>query len=352
MNSTPNGLARQDRLEQLFSSNDPRAVLRFFDEIRDPSDFLQFSNSRPRARIAIHKINFDKLVGHPDLIVVVPTANIESQLVQNLARQLSPLPMVVVESSGKFFNFSVSMNLGISVALQYGPEHVMISNDDVIPVSSAQSVIETVQANRDCDVIVPGVQTPQCSYTGRFYILLENALTRLATTLASEFTKGLGLAPVESSRRLGRKLLAFSSRRALRFFYFDETQMMSHRKSGEIGSMRLPSPLFQAVLALTEHLGPLPLLQPVSFVRSSVFQSFRFDEAFINSGEDRELSLRLVRSGRRFRLVDLRFQTVGGATLVRTQAHINRGLTEHLYLGSLLLRSGHEAELRNSWPSE
>ncbi len=82
------------------------------------------------------------LKGAVDLVVVVPTPDVERKLTQEfvelIRRTASSEPTIIaVESSGPEFHFSKSMNSGIKTAMSYGPSYIALSNDDVRPLAQS-----------------------------------------------------------------------------------------------------------------------------------------------------------------------------------------------------------------------
>jgi len=81
----------------------------------------------------------------------------------------------------------------------------------------------------------------------------------------------------------------------------------------------------------------------VSIIRTRALQARRFDENFINGGEDRYLSMTMDASGVSFRQVPLEFRTPGGVSLGHDSVRFYRGHSEHLYLGWILQQEHRKA---------
>lgn len=97
------------------------------------------------------------------LYVVVPTPDYNNELTKKFISSISSSKIyptiIIVESSGKEFNFSKSMNTGILEALHCNPEYIMLSNNDVFPTQEdwAETLISSLMAFKSTAYAVPSL---------------------------------------------------------------------------------------------------------------------------------------------------------------------------------------------------
>ncbi|MGC8970305.1 MAG: glycosyltransferase family 2 protein [Conexivisphaera sp.] len=225
------------------------------------------------------------LEGTRDLIVVVPTPDVERRLtqefVESVRRTASSKPTVIlVESSGPEFHFSKSMNSGIKAAINYGSGYIALSNDDVRPLVQSwdRRLVEDLQRSSDLAYVSPllcrdgRISGPLISMPGyhsvdlftRFYDLVPARLFPLLRWLRGLMIRGL-------------------------------------RSNGDV--------LVQPNLIVNT--------QPFSVFRADYLNEFGgFDEKFVNGEEDFDLALRVLDRGWRAALdVDVTFEDIGSATV-------------------------------------
>ncbi|BBG27702.1 hypothetical protein [Sulfuracidifex tepidarius] len=113
-----------DRLERLFSSEDPREVEKVYSFDRDT--IVKWMKERPSPEFRVKEVEGDE-----EVVVVIPTADLKGDKAREASSVFSPLHVVLVESKGPLFNYSKSVNLGIMKAMERSPKWVVVSNDDV-----------------------------------------------------------------------------------------------------------------------------------------------------------------------------------------------------------------------------
>ena len=87
---------RQEKLESLFSSQNPNDVLGFYKSITGIEELVSFANGRPEAGINIEIKRERKRSG--GISVVVPTPTLNSQRVVDTLQIYDPLEVILVES--------------------------------------------------------------------------------------------------------------------------------------------------------------------------------------------------------------------------------------------------------------
>ncbi len=125
----------EESLEELFSSNEPELVERVYSLGRDK--IISWMRRRKRA-----KIEFSETEGDAEVVVVVPTANARGCRAREVVEVFNPLRVIFVESNGPLFNYAMSVNAGVSRALNYSPKWIVISNDDVHGRDPAKKLLD------------------------------------------------------------------------------------------------------------------------------------------------------------------------------------------------------------------
>lgn len=137
-------------------------------------------------------MKIEVIEGNEKIVVVVPTASIESQTAKRFLRSIElnvPFPtLVFVESSGDEFHFSKSINEGIRQGFLFEPDYVLLSNDDVYAKSPnwIYRLIDNFGQTPEIGYVVPHlVRTDGSnadplihmpSYWNAYFILLVNKL--------------------------------------------------------------------------------------------------------------------------------------------------------------------------------
>ncbi|QKR01111.1 hypothetical protein GWK48_09940 [Metallosphaera tengchongensis] len=122
-------------MEELFSSQDPVQVERLYSLGRER--ILDWMKGRPRADLRIVEVEGDQ-----EVVVVIPTADSKGRRSREASRIFHPLHVVLVESSGNFFNYASSVNAGIRRAMDLSPRWVVVSNDDVHKVDGVKTLVD------------------------------------------------------------------------------------------------------------------------------------------------------------------------------------------------------------------
>ncbi|AWR96203.1 hypothetical protein DFR86_00655 [Acidianus sulfidivorans JP7] len=114
-------------------------------------EILTWMKNRKTAEIKIYEIE-----GDTEVVVVIPTANVNGTLAKNVKQIFKGSHIIFVESSGPLFNYARSVNSGVKYSLGLKPKWIVISNDDVLEVkgnikdelSTVSKNVELVMASR------------------------------------------------------------------------------------------------------------------------------------------------------------------------------------------------------------
>jgi hypothetical protein len=296
-------------LESLWSSTEPIDLLRFYNEIQTVTDLIRFSRSRPPPHISLRTLRF---TGVDKIVVVVPTRSAVGRTANYIANVFSPLPIVFVESAGRYFNYSKSVNAGVKEALTGDPDWVVVANDDMVEVDPARKLVEQINKNWDADCLLarpnitgrPLVHTVPCSVTRSivpwdWIIAFTDALTY------GEFPPFSVSIPyylrkygVRHSFRSPVDIEGFSSVKELvrkeRFYYFRKIRQ---------GPYNLLESCCRSFLNAGDF----------GVYRSSVFRKHMYDEVFINGYEDMDFSFLLSCRNYDIRVMDFQIESGGGS---------------------------------------
>ncbi len=311
---------RQVTLEQLYSSDSLSDTLAFYSTLNDIADLVSFSRSRPRPILKVYGRGFESETG---LVVVSLTQDIRSPLVTRLLDAYRTHAIILVESSGKFFNFAYAMNHGINFALRLRREFVLLTNDDVLPNKPLQCDLfnpNTVRA----DVLVPGVTLTNGPLSNTISICRQPRVVQLAyRVLGGRLAKFL---PVDSRAR------AWASRSPVMNAGDLATYILL---SGDPFIRWSARRLLERVLGFaSEECLRVLNIQPISVFSSRALKGHFFDETFINGGEDLDLSIQLALDRFRFQKVAEQFTSIGGASLGSGESRVARNAVfEALYMG-------------------
>lgn len=116
-------------LDELYYSNDPRNVLRFYEMFDSAEELIDWMKRRPKADVNIYEVE-----GDTDIVIVIPTANVNSDYAKMDLNIYKGFQIIFCESSGRYFNYAHSINICVKEAMKYNPEWVIFSNDDVYKI--------------------------------------------------------------------------------------------------------------------------------------------------------------------------------------------------------------------------
>jgi GT2 family glycosyltransferase len=298
----------QELLENLWSSNDINKMARFYSLNTSINGLVKFSRNRPRAEITIHKKRWAK----SPVVVVIPTADANGILARNVTSIFSPLPIVLTQSNGRYFNYGRSLNAGISEALNADPTWVIIANDDLIHVGNTNKLVELLGGITNAEVVLakPSQHGSAWQHSALLSIEKNSKISDLmwsllwsfmhtslsAQLISSLVEKRYGLqyqiAPIPESILQNRSLLGLDRQRTYYLFH-----SIHARKTG------IYFRNFSAFGAF----------------RSSILARERFDETFINGYEDTDFSFRLWLQKRKVVIANYKIAHLGGYSLSRSR---------------------------------
>ena len=169
-----------EELESLWSENTISSLVKFYSEVNTPDKAVAFSGARHLSEVKIYHNN----VG-TDTCFVIPTMNFDKFRKTTYWNFVSQLDTIIVESNGPYFNYSHSMNSGIVEVLNYGYSRVILSNDDMIPLSPIGELEEVIRKTINVDIILPKKikisEKKIFPIPEEFYIVERNLMERILT---------------------------------------------------------------------------------------------------------------------------------------------------------------------------
>jgi len=136
----------ETEIERRFTSGSLQDIVSIYAEATQ-EDIVRWMKNRKTAEIKIHEIE-----GDSEVVVVIPTANVKSELARKVAKIYKGLHIIFVESNGQYFNYARSVNYGVKHSLSLLPKWVVISNDDVTFIEDVKKLkdeLSTVSTNTE-----------------------------------------------------------------------------------------------------------------------------------------------------------------------------------------------------------
>ena len=282
-----------DELNRLFTSKNPEDVIRFYDHFDTAEQLIEWMENRPSAQMKIFEIEGDK-----DIVVVIPTADHNGELAKNCADKIFKGQQIIfVESNGPFFNYSRSSNFGIKYSLKYGPEWIVLSNDDVDSSDDMNKLkLELSKIDKDdTSLVLPNVILTDDTLTMRRFPLLNFAILVMSHKKLYSDKLLYYLSVYSNFLRLLKKFNAIYT-------------VVGNKKGVKIRN-RLNKIIFYKKIKSFMCVGYFQILN-ADFVRGQNCNVL--DEVFINDFEDRDYSLRIPDS--RKRIVDYEITPLEGGT--------------------------------------
>ena len=137
-----------DYRNNLFTSGDPNKITEFYNSFENRDHLIQWMKERPKGVANILEVN-----GNTDIIVVIPTTNFNGKYAIECRENIfKGLHIIFVESGGSgdfYFNFAHNVNVGIKKAIEYNPDWIVYSNDDIEKMSSPSILVSELKRYND-----------------------------------------------------------------------------------------------------------------------------------------------------------------------------------------------------------
>ena len=283
-----------DYRNNLFTSNNPRNIIHFYEGFEDKEELIDWMKERPKGSCEIMEVE-----GEKEVIVVIPTADFEGEYAKRCREEIFKGLHIIFVVSGKgnnYFNYAHNCNLGIKKAMEYNPKWIVLSNDDMYSINPIGILIKELQ-NVDptkVDVVFP-VQGD--FHTLPLYIGRKN--------LVYEFYRFLN----------DYQLWRFYRKFKIKYFY------ALHNNKSRLVFKKIRGTDFISTVAFG--------ILSANYVKKN--NGIIFDETFINEHEDLDLSFRLLLSGADAHRINYRIGANRGSTLGMDRARGLRSVAGRAY---------------------
>ena len=287
--------------------------------------FIEFSRKRQDADIKVYKYNFEH---EKVIIIIIPTSDILNDRIKKIISFFKHIPIIIVESSGPFFNFSKSMNRGIEIALEDEPEWILLLNDDIIPLGRRGDIDSILRNSDEYDVSVPYLEMVDGSISNSGICLRrQTSVTKLLYQSIGKTT--IEMLPNHLKGQVIAQSLDIFDKSVLRYI------SVSYSSQTDLATNFLTINTFvHFARILTRPLIDIRNIQPVAAIRSQILKQRKFDTVFINGGEDTDLAIWIKLNRFRTRNIDFRFYNNSGSSLgVDIMRVYRNSIPELLYLG-------------------
>ena len=254
---------------------------------------------RPKGVANIHEFEGDK-----DIIVVIPTADFNGKYAKECRENIfKGLHIIFVESGGKedfYFNFAHNCNIGIKKAMEYNPKWIVLSNDDMYKINDINYMKEELD-----------------NANGIF--LVKNKKVDPKAIIGKPSIRSIPWI-VHAKRRWP--------------FYKEKLTVLSRFNSNyEFCSTTLLKMIYKRVISYN-HAGSFLVLDSRSVRCHIKLHSNLYDEIFINSGEDIDLSLILKLKVKEHFFENFNIGTIGSGTMNYGAPRGLRDISGFVYLDS------------------
>lgn len=296
-----------DYRNNLFSSKDVNKVIEFYDGFKERSEMVEWMKERPKGASYIFEVE-----GNREIIVVIATVNFMGENAKECRETIyKNLRMIFVESGGKgdfYFNLAHNYNVGIKRALEYNPKWIVLSNDDVIKLDDVETLIEKLSSidNEKYDVVFT---TPSKYHSIPAFYSEQRVWRRVLFTISRERRIQL-----EIERKFEVNFFSSPIRGYGSFFFKHGYRHLSIADFG-IFSTRF----------IKRH------------------RELLYDETYINSGEDVDISLEVTLDVQRLKVIDFQLGDKIGETLGKDVSRKIRDVAGNAYLNYKIISGNHPA---------
>ena len=288
-----------DYRNNYFTSDYPNKIIEFYNGFENRDQLIQWMKERPMGVANIHEIDGDK-----DIIVVITTADFKGKYAKECRENIfKGLHMVFVESGGRedfYFNYAHNCNVGTKKAMEYNPKWIVISNGDMYKMDDIDYMKEELD-NADGVFLVKNEKVDPKAIIGE---------------------PGIRSIPwiVHAKRRWP--------------FHKERLTILSRFNSNyEFCTTTFLKMIYKRVISYN-HAGSFLVLDSYSVNRYIKLHSNLYDEVFINSGEDIDLSLMLKGEAKEHFFENYNIGTIGSGTMSYGAQRGLRDILGFVYLDS------------------
>jgi len=301
-----------DYLNNLFISNDPKDILRFYDYFENRDQLIKWMNERPKGNYRIVEFNNEE----NDIIVVIPTMDVNGKLAKTCRDDIFKGLHIIFVESGRgnyYFNYAHNCNAGIKKALEYNPKWIVLSNDDMYKIDEVEILKNELSKidHKDYNVVF----AKQSDYhTIPCYIYKYNIYNYFFDVLILLYLKYFYQLKVQQFKLINN--------------YNVKYWVRYNNKSKKI--LKLINNLLDTKIKNTDF------IQMVDFVIFSSnlfkkFENFYFDETFINAAEDSDLSFKIKINKIKYKIINYQISDFVGLSLGKYELRAMRSAIGDVY---------------------
>lgn len=286
-----------------FLSSNVKELIEFYNQFSNRDQLISWMRGRPKSEGKIY-VEENKI---SNIVVVIPTKDIYSNYALEcrnvIYKGISQVFVESVKPSDTFFNYAYNVNKGIAYAMRLEPDWIIVSNDDMVCVDPPEKLASELS------------KFDPSRYDALFTIPegLYHSFFRMIATPNSLYSIVTKLHP----NRLRKTRLELWEKFSLRY-----VDALDKGIDGMISKL-LYSNKFRHILT-----GSFTILSR-DFVNN--ISGKVFDDTFINGGEDSDLSLRLIYSGK-YNKINYKITDLVGKSLGTGWERILRNVINEVYL--------------------
>lgn len=184
-------MSKERELNNLFSSDDYKHVLEFYNKFKDREALIQWGVNRQNSPANIHIVN-----GNSEIVIIIPTANYKGEYARRCREIFKGFKIVFVDSGGinPYFRYSRNCNIGIKAALKYQSKWIIVANDDLKQIDDLSLLRSELQKidNKNIKAVF------STGFSNRAYLFARRRFTKLFYIIKSRvMAKRQGLTPNE-----------------------------------------------------------------------------------------------------------------------------------------------------------
>ncbi|WP_393972162.1 hypothetical protein OXIME_000773 [Oxyplasma meridianum] len=266
-----------DYRNNLFMSNDPQKIIEFYNSFENREQLIQWMKERPKGVCYIKEIEGDK-----DIIVVIPTVDINGKYAIQDKDIFKGLHIIFVESGAGnyYFNYAHNCNVGIKKAMEYNPKWIIVSNDDMYKIDNI-SILKK-ELNKLNFNEKKFVHTYPAKYHSRYAYISNRTFRRsFILSIYKNYRKKL---KIESFLKI--KYVIGTSSGIKRFLYNNKIKIL--------------------------YSGAITIL---SYGLIKNLECKIFDENYVNGAEDIDLAIKLKLEKVKYNIIDFKIKDIVGGTL-------------------------------------
>ncbi len=311
-------------LEYMYQNLSEANFLDFYNSFHSVKEFIQFTLNREKPDLQM----ISSKVSNSNVTAVIPTKSLESDTTKRLLQRLGDINTVVVQSNGPFFNFAFSVNSGIKEAINSDSEFIMLLNDDTIPLHKMHTIEKWIEKNRKVyDIFIPNISRDGSNVSSHQTIYRSSMVTRFILNNMHHIQTSLSNYNVQP-RLLLKNIHMNNPQNIINYIILRSSDYKSKKNTMK------NSVIETAPRMLNHRLFDIDNIQPVSIIKTKILEIDKLDTAFINGGEDTDLSIRFSLHGYKVAYLPYTFKDIGGASLGKnTQRILKNTIPEILILG-------------------